>query len=67
MLMPDLQFAELIRRGWTQNDLSLLAGGNVLRILREAEEVSKKMKKEGHGPSDAVYDKRTDLGLGRGG
>jgi membrane dipeptidase len=43
-----------------------LAGGNVLRILRGAEEVSEKMKKEGKLPSDAVYSKRKDLGLGRG-
>ncbi|KAK1927955.1 membrane dipeptidase-domain-containing protein [Papiliotrema laurentii] len=62
---PNL-FAELIKRGWTQDDLSLLAGGNVLRILRGAEEVSEKMKKEGKLPSDAVYSKRKDLGLGRG-
>ncbi len=36
---PDL-FAELIRRGWSDEDLTALAGGNVLRALRAAEEVA---------------------------
>jgi membrane dipeptidase len=29
--------AELLRRGWTESDCAALAGGNVLRALREAE------------------------------
>jgi membrane dipeptidase len=33
-------FAELIRRGWSDADLAKLAGGNVLRALRQAEAVS---------------------------
>ena len=32
-------FAELIRRGWSDEDLAKLAGGNVLRAFREAEAV----------------------------
>ena len=32
-----LLFAELMRRGWTDDDLALLAGGNVLRVMRAAE------------------------------
>jgi len=39
-------FAELSRRGWSQADLQKLAGGNVLRVLREAEVVSARLKKE---------------------
>jgi membrane dipeptidase len=35
-------FAELIRRGWSDADLKKLAGENVLRVLRQAEEVAKK-------------------------
>ncbi|CAD6569878.1 MAG: hypothetical protein TREMPRED_005494 [Tremellales sp. Tagirdzhanova-0007] len=54
-------FAELIHRGWSQSDLSLLAGGNILRVMRGMEEVSEKMKQEGTGPSMVIYDKRTDL------
>ena len=41
-----LLFAELIRRGWNDRDLAKLAGGNVLRVLRQAETVAKSMKDE---------------------
>jgi len=34
--------------------------------MRGMEAVSAKMKKEGKGPSMAIYDKRTDLGRHRG-
>jgi membrane dipeptidase len=30
-------FAELLRRGWTEADCEALAGGNLLRVLREAQ------------------------------
>ena len=39
-----LIFAELIKRGWSDDDLAKLAGGNVLRALRRAETVSWSMK-----------------------
>ncbi len=42
---PDL-FAELSRRGWTDADLKKLAGDNVLRVLKQAEVVSARLKKE---------------------
>ena len=32
-----LLFAELIRRGWSDSDLAKLAGGNLLRVMRQAE------------------------------
>ena len=41
-----LLFAELIRRGWSDRNLAKLAGGNVLRALRKAEEVASSMKDE---------------------
>jgi membrane dipeptidase len=41
-----LLFAELIRRGWSDRDLAKLAGGNVMRALRKAEEVASSMKDE---------------------
>ena len=41
-----LLFAELIRRGWSDRNLAKLAGGNVLRALRRAEEVASSMKDE---------------------
>jgi len=39
-------FAELIRRGWSDENLAKLAGGNVLRVLRRAEAVAASMKNE---------------------
>lgn len=39
-------FAELIRRGWSDEDLAKLAGGNLLRVLRQAEAVAASMKNE---------------------
>ncbi|MGH8135883.1 MAG: dipeptidase [Steroidobacteraceae bacterium] len=41
-MYPNL-FAELIHRGWTDHDLKLLAGENVLRVLEQAERVSREM------------------------
>jgi len=40
---PDL-FAELARRGWSDEDLGKLAGGNLLRAMREAEATAKKLQ-----------------------
>jgi membrane dipeptidase len=39
-------FAELIRRGWSDGDLRKLAGGNLLRVLRDAEAVARELRKE---------------------
>jgi membrane dipeptidase len=33
-------FAELLARGWPESDCAALAGGNLLRVLREAESVA---------------------------
>jgi membrane dipeptidase len=41
-----LLFAELIRRGWSDQNLSKLAGGNVLRVMRQAEAVAASMSNE---------------------
>jgi membrane dipeptidase len=38
-------FAELIRRGWSDRELALLAGGNVLRALERAEDVARDLQK----------------------
>lgn len=40
---PDL-LAEMARRGWSDENLGKLAGGNVLRALREAEAVAKRLQ-----------------------
>ena len=48
-----LLFAELIRRGWSDADLAKLAGGNVLRVMRQAEAVAASMKDEPPAMDDA--------------
>lgn len=45
-MYPNL-FAELIARGWSDADLKLLAGENVLRALELAEKVSREMNQGG--------------------
>jgi membrane dipeptidase len=45
-------FAELIRRGWTDEQLKGLAGLNVLRVMRKAEAVAARLQKE-QAPNDA--------------
>jgi membrane dipeptidase len=42
---PNL-FAELIRRGWSDENLAKLAGGNILRVMRRAEAVARDMKNQ---------------------
>jgi len=45
-MYPNL-FAELIRRGWSDRDLKLLAGENVLRAFARAEAVAKELQRTG--------------------
>ena len=42
-MFPSL-FAELIRRGWSDEDLAKIAGGNVLRALERAETVARELQ-----------------------
>ena len=37
-------FAELARRGWSDEDLRKLAGENLLRVFSQAEAVSRKLQ-----------------------
>jgi len=37
-------FAELVRRGWSDDELARLASGNVLRVLRRAEDVARRLR-----------------------
>jgi membrane dipeptidase len=43
-------FAELSRRGWSDEDLKKLAGENLLRVMRESESVARRLQRE-RGPS----------------
>jgi membrane dipeptidase len=46
-------FAELARRGWTDEELADLAGRNLLRVMHQAEKVAKQMQAKEH-PSHAT-------------
>ena len=48
-------FAELLRRGWTDEEIKKLAGLNALRVFREAERVAQRLKKE-RPASDALIE-----------
>ncbi|HEY1586259.1 MAG TPA: dipeptidase [Polyangia bacterium] len=48
-------FAELARRGWSDEDLAKLSSGNVLRVLKQAEDVSARLKKT-RKPSTATIE-----------
>jgi len=45
-MFPNL-FAELIRRGWSDEDLAKIAGGNVLRALEQAEATARRLQAAG--------------------
>ena len=49
-------FAALIRHGWSDTDLKKLAGLNVIRVLRQAEQVAARLQRE-RAPSTATIDK----------
>src|SRR5262245_51193103 len=46
--------AELLKRGYSDGDVKKILGLNVLRVMREAEKVSKRLQSE-RGPSTAVF------------
>ena len=48
--------AELMRRGWTDDQIAKLAGGNVLRVMEGAERVAAAMKDELPGTSTLAID-----------
>ncbi|KAG9104047.1 hypothetical protein FRC06_005944 [Ceratobasidium sp. 370] len=52
-------FAELIRRGWSREDLDGLASRNFLRVFQGAEVVARQMSDV--SPSYVLYDKRDKL------
>ncbi len=51
---PNL-LAELLRRGWTDGEIKKLAGLNILRAMRQAEQVAARLRKE-RPASDALIE-----------
>lgn len=49
-------FAELIRRGWSDEDLQKLAGQNMLRVFRKAEDVAKDIRTRRNASSRTIQD-----------
>jgi membrane dipeptidase len=65
--LPDVSaypviFAELIRRGWSDDDLKKLAGQNVLRVFHQAEAVAKKLQ-QSEQPSTATIQELDGAGV----
>ena len=52
-MYPDL-FAELVRRGWSDEDLRKLAGENMLRVMEQVERVAAQLQTE-RAPSTVVF------------
>jgi membrane dipeptidase len=48
-------FAELLERGWSEDECAQLAGGNVLRVLRDAESTAARLQRE-RSPSLATME-----------
>ena len=48
--------AELLRRGYKDDEIRKIIGGNILRVMREAEKVSKRLQSE-RGPSTVLFPK----------
>jgi membrane dipeptidase len=53
-MVPAL-IAELLRRGYSDDDVRKVAGGNVLRVMREAESVAARLRVE-RPPSEATIE-----------
>ena len=51
---PNL-IAELLRRGYTADDVRAIAGGNILRVMRRAEAVAERLQGE-REPSEATIE-----------
>jgi membrane dipeptidase len=47
--------AELLRRGYSDDDVRKILGGNLLRVMRQAEQTAARLQRE-RGPSQAVID-----------
>lgn len=58
-------FAELSRRGWTEEELAKLAGENVLRAWREAEVAARKLQREREPSTRTIQEMDGTIGQDR--
>jgi membrane dipeptidase len=56
--------AELLRRGWSDNDVKKVIGSNMLRVMRRSEEVARRLQRE-RGPSPATIAQLDSAVVGR--
>lgn len=50
---PNL-FAELLRRGYSEEDLKKISSGNILRVMEQAERVAARLQRD-RGPSEMLF------------
>jgi membrane dipeptidase len=55
-------FAELVRRGWSDEDLRKLAGKNLLRVIRAAESTAARLQRQ-HQPSTRTIEELDRKGM----
>jgi len=53
--------AELIKRGWSRQEVAGLSGGNLLRVFKGAEKVAEHMKRQGAVAAMDLYSRRPDI------
>lgn len=53
-------FAQLFGVGWTVDELTKLAGGNLLRVLNEVEAIRDKMQKDNVQPNEDIFANRAE-------
>lgn len=53
-------FAQLFGVGWTVDELTKLAGGNLLRVLNEVEAIRDKMQKDNVPPNEDIFANRAE-------
>jgi membrane dipeptidase len=53
-------FVELIKNGWTDGDLKKIAGGNIMRVMRENENNANRIQKLRHPSTIAIEDLQSE-------
>lgn len=59
------KIAELVKRNWTRVDIEGLTNKNLLRVMKGAEDVARKLQLAGTEPVYDLYSRRTDIGRRR--